>query len=191
MQWREQSGEPVIQGFARHALYADLLVLGQYDADDLQAVGVPPDFVASVLIASGRPALIVPRAGEFSTIGRHVLLAWKPTPEAARAVSAAMPILQRAQQIHVVADLQAGSSRADAADLQTHLQRHGVEANLEFHPAVPPHTPGEGLLSLAADASADLLVMGCYGHSRARELVLGGASRTVLASMTVPVLMAH
>ena len=74
--------------------------------------------------------------------------------------------------------------------LQTHLQRHGVKASYEALSS-SPSTSGEMILSAAADAGADLIVMGCYGHSRTREFVLGGATRTVLQSMTVPVLMAH
>jgi nucleotide-binding universal stress UspA family protein len=78
-----------------------------------------------------------------------------------------------------------------AGALEDYLRLHGVEAPIQRRAAVPSGEPGEGLLSLAADAGADLLVMGCYGHSRTRELVLGGATRTVLQSMTLPVLMAH
>ena len=191
VQWRELNTEPVIAGFSEHALCADLLLLGQHDPDEPSTSGVPPDLVASVLIDSGKPGLVVPYAGSFASLGQQVLIAWKPAREAARAVSAAMPLLQQAQVVHVACQADGGPSAAGPEQLEAYLRLHGVNAAIEHHSAVPTDTPGEALLSLAADVRADLLVMGCYGHSRLRELVLGGASRSILRSMTVPVLMAH
>jgi nucleotide-binding universal stress UspA family protein len=175
-------------GFARRALYADLLILGQRDPDDLAAGELPADFVPSVLVECGRPALVVPYAGPVATIGRRVLIAWKETREAARAVSAALPWLARAQSVHAVA--YGKDADASLSNLQAFLKAQGVDI------AVQSGGPEEGevgemLLSRAADISADLLVMGCYGHSRAREWVLGGATRSILQSMTLPVLMSH
>jgi nucleotide-binding universal stress UspA family protein len=189
--WNELNEAPLIPGFARRALCADLLVLGQHDASDLLAVGVPSDFVPSVLIASGRPALVVPYVDLGTTFGEEVLIAWKPTRECAHAVSAAIAFLQRARRIHltIADDVDAIADQFRA--LEDYLRLHDVTAPIERRATVPSGEPGEGLLSLAADVGADLLVMGCYGHSRTRELVLGGATRTVLQSMTLPVLMAH
>lgn len=190
--WRELTRHPLLPGVARHALCADLLVLGQHDADDQNTVGLPGDFVPSLIVASGRPALVVPYVGTFATVGRRPLIAWKATPEAARAVSAALPLLDDAQRVHITAaDPASGADGAGLDELERYLQLHGVTAAISRHGPVAPEAPGEGLLSLAADVDADLLVMGCYGHSRARELVLGGATRTILQSMTLPVLMAH
>lgn len=191
MHWHELHHEPVVSGVAAHALYVDLLVLGQQDGNDPLPRGVPSDFIASVMIASGKPALVVPYVDVCTTVGLNVLIAWKPTREAARAVSAAVPMLKYAKQIHLSAELGDDPPAPGVADLIAHLRLHGVLAPIERHGAVPAGSPGDGLLSLAADVGADLLVMGCYGHTRARELVLGGASRTVLQSMTLPVLMAH
>jgi nucleotide-binding universal stress UspA family protein len=189
--WREGRGEPT-RPFARAALYADLLVLGQAapraehgDAD------VPPDFVESVLLDSGKPALVVPHIGLPATLGRVALVAWKESRESARALAASLPLLQAAQQVHVAVWGEAGDEAdADTPDIEAFLRRHGVAPTLHRQRAAASQV-GELLLSLANDLSADLLVMGCYGHGRAREWVLGGASRTVLASMTVPVLMVH
>jgi nucleotide-binding universal stress UspA family protein len=191
MHWRELGTEPPIPGVIRHALCTDLLVLGQHDARDAEAVGIPPDFIPSVLIGSGRPALVIPYADVCTTMGTTVLIAWKPTRESARAVTAALPLLQRARQIHLTCETDESEPASRTSDIEDYLRCHGVQAPLRLHVSVLPDAPGEGLLSLAADTGADLLVMGCYGHSRARELVLGGASRTVLKSMTLPVLMAH
>src|SRR5450755_1197122 len=184
--WADLNNDPVIAGFSEQALYADLLLLGQHDASDPMAAGVPADFIESVLIASGKPALIVPYVGSFSTLGRDVLVAWKPTREAAHAVSASLPLLQRAQSVHIVADATAtGESEANPLQIGAFLKAHGIEAKVRFHNAASTGV-GDSVLSLAADVQADLIVMGCYGHSRARELVLGGLARTLLTSMAVP-----
>ena len=189
--WNELREARLVPGFARQALCADLLILGQHDASDPLTVGVPSDFIPSVLIASGRPALVVPYVGLGTAFGEDVLIAWKPTRECAHAVSAAIPFLQQTRRIHLAIADDADSVGDQARALEDYLRLHGVEAPIQRRAAVPSGEPGEGLLSLAADAGADLLVMGCYGHSRTRELVLGGATRTVLQSMTLPVLMAH
>lgn len=116
------------------------------------------------------------------------LVAWKESREAARALSAAIPLLHKAGSVHVAVD--AHTTDAHRTLLRQFLQRHGVEA--QFHAlASPAPQAGEALLTMRAEIGADLMVMGCYGHSRGRELILGGATRTVLNSMTVPVLMAH
>lgn len=175
-------------GFAQRALYADLLILGQRHEDDPADGEVPADFLPSVLVQSGRPALVLPYAGRVETVGRTVLVAWKETREAARAVSAALPWLKRAAQVHVVAH---GEGVDDALrSLERYLGAQKVHATLHAG-GVEERDMGNALLSRAADLGADLLVMGSYGHSRAREWVLGGATRTILQTMTLPVLMAH
>lgn len=189
--WNELRESPLIPGFARHSLFADLLVLGQHDASDPLTTGVPPEFVPSVVIDSGRPALVVPYVDLGKTFAEEVLIAWKPTSECAHAVSAATPFLRRAQRIHLAIADDADAPAEQAQALEDYLRLHGVQAPIHRRAAVPSGEPGEALLSMAADVGADLLVMGCYGHSRTRELMLGGATRTVLRSMTLPVLMAH
>ena len=186
IEWTEAREAPE-HSFVQRALYADLLVLGQHDPDQRDA-GVHPDFVQSVVLASGRPALVVPYIGVHKPAFDTVLVAWKETREAAHAVSAALPILSAAGTVHVALD--ADTSDAHKTLLQRFLQRHGVEARYHTLAAAGPEI-GELMLSMAADLGAQLLVMGCYGHSRGRELVFGGASRTVVRSMTIPVLMAH
>ena len=189
--WAEVRDDPMLPVFSQQALYADLLVFGQHDPGDPTASGVPPDFVESVMAASGKPALILPYAAVPVGLGETVTIAWKPSREAARAVAAAMPLLQRARQVHVVSWTSPDEAVTGARlDLPGYLQRHGVQAVWHCQ-ADEPQDIGELLLSRAFDLEATLLVMGCYGHTRAREWVLGGASRTVLRSMTLPVLMAH
>jgi nucleotide-binding universal stress UspA family protein len=189
--WRALGSETVIPGVARQALCNDLLVFGQHDASDPLTAGVPSDLVPSVLMASGRPALVAPYVDVGTSLGSNVLIAWKSTRESAHAVSAAIPFLQRARHIHLTFADEGDTTTERAAALGDYLRLHGVQVPVQRHASLVSDSPGDDLLSLAADIGADLLVMGCYGHSRARELVLGGASRTVLKSMTLPVLMAH
>ena len=189
--WAEVPGDPPAWGMAQGALYADVMVLGQFDKKDPLTRDVPPDFVESVLLESGKPGLVVPYAGHFPSVGRNILVAWKPTRECARAVAAALPMLRRAQHVHVVtwgkdnygpAETTFGIARA--------LRWHGIEAVMHRYEESPDEL-GELVLSQASDFGSDLLVMGCYGHHRIRELLLGGTTRTILKSMTLPVLMAH
>lgn len=177
---------------AMHARYADLTILGQLDPDR-QADRIRPR-PEQVALASGRPILMVPYAGHFATVGRRVVIGWNATREAARAVNDAMPLLTAADIVTVLmVDPRGGPDGhgdVPGADISLHLARHGVKAEIER--TVSADLPvGEVLLSRAADLAADLLVMGAYGHSRARELLLGGATRSLLRSMTIPVLMSH
>jgi len=188
--WRETQDDPV-RGFRDAAWAADLMVLSQPDPRAAVAPRVPSDFVAAVLVASGKPGLVLPYVGVARGIGQRVLIAWKRTPEAARAVTAALPLLQRAGSVHVVSWDESGEVGADVAGGAVQfLQYHGVAASVH-RGGRPTRDLGELLLSRAADLQADLLVMGCYGHGRAREWALGGVTRTVLQSMTLPVLMVH
>ncbi|MDQ0036852.1 nucleotide-binding universal stress UspA family protein [Variovorax boronicumulans] len=188
MHWAEPESDGP-WGFARRALYADLMVLGQRDRNDPMDGELPGDFLPSLLVQSGRPALVLPYAGPVGPIGRNVLVAWKETRESARAVTAALPWLRKAARVHVVAygeDAEASLNR-----LQDYLRTQGVQ-NITLHPGGNKDDDvGNKLLSFAADLGSDLLVMGCYGHSRAREWVLGGATLSILQWMTLPVLMSH
>jgi len=188
--WAEVTREPVLEAFAHQALHADLLVLGLHESGRTTQ-GVPAHFPEAVLMASGKPALIIPRIGNASVTPHTVLVAWKPSKEAARAVSAALPFLRGAQHVHVAQWARdSGGDGASGLDIEQYLHAHGVQPTMHRH-AGEPGDLGERLLSLATTVGAELLVMGCYGHARTRELVLGGVTRTVLKSMNLPVLMAH
>jgi nucleotide-binding universal stress UspA family protein len=172
------------------AAYADLVVLGQHDPDASGEV-VPADFATQVLVESGRPGIVVPYAGHFPSVGERVLVAWKRSPQAARALSASLPLLRRAAQVTVIEwDAEPPSCRGAALDIELYLRLQGVTAEIERGPGGEEDV-GERLLSKATEVGADLLVMGCYGHSRAREFLMGGATRTVMRSMTIPVLFCH
>ena len=177
---------------ALEARYADLVVVGQSGPDN--AFTTPPELPERVAMSSGRPTLVVPYIGTAKTIGNKVLLCWNASRESARAAADAMPLLKAASQV-IVLTVQAKASRegSDArsgADLASWLAAQGVKATVEQECAADVDV-GNVILSRAADHDIDLLVMGIYGHSRLREWALGGASRTILDTMTVPVLMSH
>ena len=190
-EWRAPPG-PALDIATLHARHADLLVLGQQDPND-PASFVAPHFVGDLVLGAGRPALVVPYAGEVRTLGENVLVAWDGSREAARAAADALPLLQRARHvgIEIVRRHAPHADAPEGIDVAAWLDAHGVRAAF----STTPHHVGVGtgatLLNRASDLHADLLVMGAYGHARARERVFGGVTRTMLESMTVPVLMAH
>jgi nucleotide-binding universal stress UspA family protein len=189
--WAACCDLPVENEFVRQSLYADLLVLGQHDASDPQAGWVPPDFVEYVVSGSGKPALVLPHSMPLPREFGTVAIAWKETREAAHAVTAALPLLQRARRVVALSwgEDEAGTQPAFVR-LGQYLRLHGVGIE-PSHEGRETAELGELLLSRTADLGADLLVMGCYGHGRAREWALGGVSRTVMRSMTLPVLLSH
>lgn len=187
----------VVDGYADSELtvqarYADLLVLGQTDPES--TLPTPADLPETVALASGRPVLVVPHIGVTQAPGKTVLLCWNASREAARAATEAVPLLKAAAKVIVlVIDARsspAGHGAEPGADAAAWLARHGVKVTVQRDTAADDDV-GATILSRAADHAADLIVMGLYGHSRLREMVLGGASRTLLGSMTVPVFMAH
>lgn len=177
-------------GLALLARFADLVVVSQDDPDEAPAGSVVriPDYV---ILKSARPVLVLPRCDTPAAVPTRALLAWNGSKEAAFALAAALPLLQGAGAV-TIADL-AGTAhhayREQLDELQGWLGRHGVPADSLLAAAEGDH--GRALLDLAQARGCDLLVMGCYGHGRLRELCLGGASRTVLAEATLPVLLAH
>ena len=191
-EWRMASGYP-LDVTAVHARYVDLTILGQLDPDKEWASVIYPR-AEDLALSTGRPVLLVPYAGTFSSVGQRVLVGWDASREAARAVNDAMPLLVVASSVTVITidPKQSREEHGDipGADISLHLARHGVKAQVE-RTVSGGIGIGNALLSRASDLGADLLVMGAYGHSRVRELMLGGATRTVLDSMTLPVLMAH
>jgi len=177
----------------RYARYSDLLVISQAEFDK-KAAATHRGFVEQVVMGAGKPVIIVPSLGKHDDAGKRVLLAWDGSREAARAATDALPILASADTVEVLV-INANAS-ADAVhglnpgtDIGHYLARQGVK--VEVRNLQSDIDIGDTLLSHAADLGADLLVMGAYGHSRVREWAMGGATRTVLNSMTVPVLMSH
>jgi nucleotide-binding universal stress UspA family protein len=190
-EWRQVEGA-LPEQVALHARYADLAIIGQPDPEGGQPGATM--VTEQVLFSAGRPVLVVPHEGQFEGAGRRVLVGWNASREAARAVNDALPLLARAEAVTVLAvnpDRLPGVHGAEpGADIALHLARHGVAAEA-VQVAAPGIADAESLLNLASELSADLLVVGAYGHSRLREMVLGGVTRRLLQSMTLPVLMSH
>lgn len=191
-QWRAPAGPP-LEAAVAHGRCADLFVMGQSDSTDPESVFVD-ELIATTILATARPTLIVPHVGTRPTLGENALVAWDGGREASRAVADALPFLERAKRVTVVAVNQdSGAHPVDApavARLTSYLHAHGIAAIVD-RDSVSDISIGERLLSRAADLGSDLIVMGGYAHTRLRELVLGGVTRTMLEKMTVPVLMSH
>jgi nucleotide-binding universal stress UspA family protein len=166
---------------------ADLVVLGQFDPERPGGIVAPED----VVLTCGRPVLLVPYAGKFETVGENVLIAWKRTKEAARALHDALPLMARKRSVVLLTVVKKGkAAEGPVTDVVAHLARHGLEAKHELDPT-EDLDPADAILSRAADLGADMIVMGAYGHSRLREMIVGGTTRDILDQMTVPVLMSH
>ena len=180
------------RSLVRHAHCSDLTVLTQADPN---APGhrFAQALVEQVVLYSARPTLVLPYAGRVATLGSNVLVAWDDSREAARALSDALPLLRLAKRVQVLSWSEGGTDdktlrpRLDA--LNQWLKWHGISADLSVE--TTDIGIDDAMLSRAADLSTDLIVMGAYGHARWTERVFGGATRGLLATMTVPVLMSH
>ncbi len=169
--------------------YADLVVLPQY-APEESDLATEYDVPAEIVMALGRPVLMVPYAGTFTDIGKRVLVAWNGKREAVRAIADALPFLETASEVTVLS-VNPDENAADMErDLQKWMAAHSIKGRARTT-TVKDVDVGDVILSAAADASADLIVMGAYGRARVRELVLGGATHTIFRHMTAPVLMSH
>jgi nucleotide-binding universal stress UspA family protein len=174
-----------------HGRAADLIIAGQTDPDwDLSPLLNFPERLA---LESGRPVLVVPYVGRYAEMGRNVVIAWKPGREAARAAFDALPLLLAAETVHILEIKERGDERpalAPDTSIAAALARHGLRPSV-YTSVLGEIGIGDEILSRLADLSADLLVMGAYGHSRLRELVFGGATRHIARHMTVPTLLSH
>jgi len=182
--WRQKTGlEPLVLGGA--ARLSDLTAIGRPDASfDSQL----PASLEAALFDTGRPVLVVPPVPP-PTIGRRIAIAWNGSPKASRAVAESLPFLEKAETITVLT-APAGKRGSSGEALATYLGLHGIKSTVK---SVDPRgkSIGKALLEHVQDQDADLLVMGASGHSRIREMILGGATCEVLAQTTLPVLMAH
>lgn len=183
-EWHQETGEEA-HWVAEYGRAADLLVIGRPVEDE----GVSVDTIETALLSSGRPVLIPP-ASPLTALPETVVVAWKTAPEAARAVTAAMPFLAPAKQILIVTVAEErGPSDEAGARLMTALRWHGLNASTR-HLQPDPQGATETLLGVAC-AERALIVMGAYGHSRMREWIFGGFTRHILQGAEVPVLMMH
>lgn len=179
---------PAARMAALHARHADLAVVACPAQDG------PDDVFLDLLFDSGRPVLVVPDGKPRAAATEHVVVAWQPSREAARAVHDALPLLQAARSVDLlVVDPRVDEGRHGAvpgADIAAHLARHGVRVTAVAVPSAG-ETVAQRILRHTVESGADLLVAGAYSHARLREMVLGGVTRTLLAACPVPVLFSH
>jgi nucleotide-binding universal stress UspA family protein len=167
----------------------DLAIVGPAEPDK----GAVEELIAeSALFESGRPVIMVPYIQKAPLKLDQVMVCWDGSRPASRAIADAMPILERAGQVElvIVANERGKQDEIPGADMGEHLARHGLKVDVK-RITMGDIDVADALLSHAADSGADFIVMGGYGHSRLREFVLGGATRSILRAMTAPVLMSH
>lgn len=166
----------------------DLIVMGQENEDDdpLQYRSVP-DYV---ILESGRPVMLVPYVGRVENFGKRVVVGWNGSRESARALKDALPFLDKASEVEIICVNPPEDEELFGADAARFVAQHGIKAKVSREVA-KDIAPEDVILNSVADSDADLLVMGAYGHSRIRELILGGVSNHILKRMTTTVLMSH
>ena len=186
-EWRmeEERAPPIL---ATQARYADFVVVSQA-MHGSSASGRSYDLAEEVVVASGSPTIVVPYAGTFDKAVGKVVIAWNGSRESSRAVRDAMPILRAADEVTVFS-VNPDHDHLPGAEIAGHLARHGVKTDVS-HTIAGDIEVGDAILNAVSDHSADLLVMGAYGHTRFREFVFGGATRHILRHMTAPTLLAH
>jgi nucleotide-binding universal stress UspA family protein len=175
--------------FARMARRFDLAIVGQAQPD----ISAMEQIIGeTTLFESGRPMIMVPYIQQAPFKTDNVMICWDGSRTAARAIADAVPIIRKSGRVEIViiASERGKQDEIEGADIGQHLARHGLK--VDVHRISGDNIDvGDALLSHAADSGADLMVMGGYGHSRLREFVMGGATRSIFESMTVPVLISH
>jgi len=185
--WQAAKGN-VYSALTKEAGYADLLVLGQPNSHD--EANKSQDLTDHIVLTTGRPCLIVPYAGVFENVGKHPLIAWNGSRESNRALHDAMPLLEQAETVTVLLSETGISGDLPDTKIARHLARHDVKVMTKTMREKKRDT-SNAFLSYLVDDGHDLLVMGAYGHSKFRELILGGMTHEIMQTMTVPVLMSH
>ena len=178
---------------AMHARFSDLVVMALDGGNEVRLADIRRHF-ASLLMESGRPVLVVPPTCTVAVPIQHAMVAWRPTREASRALHDALPLLQLAGSVDIVEVTPSGGDSGDGelpgADIAAHLARHGLKVRVVVLPR-QDETVAVVLLRHAEQSGAQLLVAGGYGHSRLRQWALGGVTRDLLPSASLPVLFSH
>jgi nucleotide-binding universal stress UspA family protein len=193
-EWRAPAG-PSVHTATLHARHADVIILGQTDPAD-PAAYIARHFADDVVMSCGRPAILLPYVGRIERFGETVLIAWDGSRAAARAVADALPVLRHARSVQIVTierhrDEEGETIKSGGRKLADYLGHHKVRASVSSLPPESGVSTGAALLDVLADTNSGLLVLGAYGHTRSHERFLGGVTRTLLESMTTPVLMSH
>lgn len=183
------SVEDVLEsGILLHSCYSDLIVMSQGSNPFNLSEPLEPS-VAQVCLGAGRPVVVVPRDNRAKTCGENVLVAWKATAQATRALHAALPILVRARNVTIV-EVDPGKNRIAGAEIARHLARHGIKVTVK-PVAGSDADAGRVVLDQAGQFDADLIVSGAYGHSRLWEMVVGGTTRHLLEHHRIPLFLSN
>lgn len=191
-QWRAPRG-PAEDSLALHARYCDLLIMSKVGKEAVNEFNA--SLPEAVIMAAGRPVLMIPAVGAIPSIGKRILFCWDHRREAARAFADAAPFLESCSELvvlcvdHEPGDLRYNDVQAD--DFAAFCAARGYPKPLETIKKSEGIGVGNVILNTATDHGSDLIVMGAYGHSRMRRWIMGGASEVLLGSMTVPVLLSH
>lgn len=177
----------------QHARFADLSIVSQDVSAAATATGYT--FSEELLFVAGRPVIFVPSHGSFKTLGKHILVAWNSSRAATRSVNDALPLIERAQQVTVLAVNQAEFTRRYGAlppeNMVDHLSRHGAEVKGVWLNDVSTALIADAVQAEAHKMGADLIVAGAFGHPRLWEKLMGGVTRDLLARMSLPLLMSY
>lgn len=184
--------EETASGLATHARYSDLTIIGQINPHE-SARNANARFPEIVALESGGPILLLPFDYDYRYTGKRILIAWNASPAARKAIHFALPLLHRAEIVQVaILNSEAHPEifgESPGTEIALYLARHGIR--VEIVQRSVKTAIGGAIIALAEELESDLIIMGCYGHARLREIVLGGTTRTVFKSMTVPVFMTH
>ena len=190
-EWRCEKGS-ALEAIQQHARYSDLVVVGQSDPERKKSNF--EELPENLILSASAPVLVIPNETKFNSIGHRALVAWDGSVQATRAIQQALPLLEKSERVTVFAvnpkQTKNGHGEIPCADMCLHLARHGIKADAQAITANDVDV-SELLETRAMREEADLLVMGAYGHSRFRELMLGGVTAHMLNHATRPVLMAH
>jgi nucleotide-binding universal stress UspA family protein len=186
-EWRRDDGEPM-EALALHSRYADVVIVSQTPPANIEEflTGERPDHLA---LTSACPTLVLPHGKPGASLGRHVLIAWRSGRQAARAVRDGLAVLRQAERVTVLTIGPVEQDHLPGAEIATYLFRHGLK--VETRTNYGDDEPGEVILAIAREIGADLVVMGAYGRSRLRELILGGTTKHMLSHATLPLWLSH
>jgi nucleotide-binding universal stress UspA family protein len=192
IEWRDLDG--TASGLApEEARYADLCILGPGDPQDGTSVGY--GFTEQLLFETGRPLVFIPAFEAFESLGRHLVIGWNASRPATRAVSDALPLIERAERTTVVtidsADFVDHDGGPAGDRLMLHLKRHNPAIDVLHITDVPAGAIAETLQNQARELGADLVVTGAYGHPKLWERLVGGVTRDLLNRTSLPILMSH
>jgi nucleotide-binding universal stress UspA family protein len=192
IEWRCVEGSALVVA-PQHARYADLCILGPNEQDDGASVGY--DFSEKLLFVTGRPLVFIPSLGSLKTLGRHIVVGWNESRPATRAVSDALPLIERAERTTVItiesADFVDRNGAGAADRLVRHLRRHSPLVDAVKLKDVTARSIADALQAEAGALGADLIVTGAYGHSKLWENLVGGVTRDLLDHMKFPIFMSH